>query len=159
MTTIVIKDGVMGVDSRAYSGQGSVAIGAKNKMHRLDDGSLIAVSSIVAGLAERVIEYINDSLEGEYDPSDIELKNASVTMLMLKENGDVYYANDTLYWSGPIEAAYFAIGSGAEYALGAFAMGANVVRALEVAIEHDVYTDYPIRTCSIDQDIPTVIRK
>lgn len=48
MTTIAYRNGVMAADTRAYSG-GKLPIGTKTKIERLEDGTLLGVSSITPG--------------------------------------------------------------------------------------------------------------
>lgn len=43
-----------------------------------------------------------------------------------------------------LEADYFALGSGASFAKGAMAMGADPVRAVEIAMQFDLYSGGPI---------------
>ena len=63
---------------------------------------------------------------------------------MIKPDGSVFLADDSLYFSGPIECASYAIGSGALYAIGAMAEGASAERAVEVACMFDSHCGGPI---------------
>ena len=150
MTTIAYRDNQMATDSRAYSGVGSMPIGSKNKLHRISDGTLLGVSTTRPGLSELVVEYFQaciDDPDKEHEQPAVDKHH--LILLLVKPNGDVFFACDSLMLSGPIEAEYFAIGSGCDYAMGAMAMGAKPAVAVATAIKHDVYSGYPIRTTKL----------
>lgn len=137
MTTIVYRDGLMVGDTRAYSAD-KHPIGHKAKIARLDDGTLIGVSSTIPGGGETVIEWWKSGLtESKELPKYF-------SMLVVKPNGDAFYACDSSHVSGPLSAPYFAIGSGEQYAQGALAMGACAVDACRVACRLDAWTDLPL---------------
>lgn len=139
MTTIAYKDGIMAADSRAYSG-GARPIGAKVKVQRLKDGTLIGCSSNVAGGAETVRRWA----EAGHPVDFAEGLPATFTLMIAKPSGEVYYACDTLHVSGPLDAPFFSIGSGCEFAIGAMDFGACAVEAIRVACRQDVWSDLPI---------------
>jgi hypothetical protein len=139
MTTIVYRNGVMVSDSRAYSG-GALPIGAKSKIQRLNDGTLVGVSTITPGGSEAIMRWVVD---GCPDNPDYKLPE-KFSMIMAKLNGSVYLANDALMLSGPLMGEMFAIGTGSEYALGAMKYGASPIAAVEIACQLDVWSSEPI---------------
>jgi hypothetical protein len=151
MTTIAYKDGIMSSDSRAYSG-GSTPIGSKKKIFKIetthDETVLVGISTTVPGLSENMIEHISDCLDANMPfggvPTDLSADDLVMTILMVRGNGDVYFARDSLMFTGPLDAEFYAIGSGEHYALAAMAMGAPAQRAVDVARSLDVWTDGPI---------------
>lgn len=140
MTTIAYRGGVLAADSRAYSG-GAAPIGAKVKIHRLPDGTLFGVSSNNVGADTLLRRWV----EGGCQPAESgDLKPDSFSVLLIRPDGAVFYANDNLDLSGPLSAPFFAIGSGKEAALGAMVMGADARRAVEVACELDMWSGGPV---------------
>jgi hypothetical protein len=138
MSTIVYRAGVMASDSRAYGG-GRAPVGTKAKIHRLPDGSLIGVSTTVPGQGEALALWVANGADPAKPPPGI--TDVKATILLVRPNGEVFYADDSLYFSGPLAGPYWAIGSGGEFALGAMEMGADPERAVEVAIKLDPWSD------------------
>ncbi|WP_426287520.1 hypothetical protein [Luteibacter sp. E-22] len=139
MSTIAYRDGVMAADTRAYGGRGEPSPGRKRKIHKLDDGSVVGVSTATLGLSERFVAW----LKGGGDPKDFDDK-FDLRAVLVKPDGALYVADDTPYFSGPMETDFYAIGSGACYAMGAMAMGATAEEAVRVACEHDGHSALPI---------------
>ncbi|RAK68814.1 peptidase S14 [Phenylobacterium kunshanense] len=146
MTTIAYRDGVLASDSRAYSGD-KTPIGSKQKIHRLADGTLLGVSTASIGGDALVRRWVEAGCPAARND---DLKPDSFTALMVRANGDVFYANNNLEWTGPLDVPFIAAGSGEHYALGAMAMGASAERAVEVACELDVWSAHPIRTLRLE---------
>lgn len=136
MTTIVYRNGVMAGDRRAYGGD-KTPIGSKKKIHRLADGTLFGVSSNNVGadrLLRRWVEEGCPAVGPDY------LKPDSFELLLIRENGEVFFACNNLELTGPLEAEFYAIGSGSQYALGAMSMGAGPERAAGIAAELDIWS-------------------
>ncbi|WP_295198738.1 hypothetical protein [uncultured Brevundimonas sp.] len=136
MTTIVYRDGVLAADRRAYSGD-KKGIGAKTKIHRLDDGTLWGVSSCNVGADALIKRWVEAGCE---PVGSDQLKPESFELLLVRPTGEIFYANGNLDLSGPLTADYFAIGSGDHFAMGAMAMGASAIRAVEIASDLDVWS-------------------
>lgn len=136
VTTIAYRDGVLAADSRAYSGD-KVPIGSKVKIHRMDDGTLLGVSTTSVGGDALVRRWV---AAGCAPVTSDMLKPDSFTALMIRPNGEVFYANDNLEWTGPLTGRFIAIGSGEQFALGALQMGATAVQAVEAAIALDPWS-------------------
>lgn len=136
MTTIAYRDGVLAADRRAYSG-GKSPIGLKTKVERLKDGSLLGVSSTVVGASTQIRDWVE---RGCPLPAPDDLQPESFELLLIRPSGEVFYACNAPTLTGPLEAAFLAVGSGSDYALGAMSMGASAVEAVEVAASHDPWT-------------------
>lgn len=136
MTTIVYKDGTMAADSRAYSGD-RTPIGSKVKIRRFEDGTLLGASSTVVGAGDFIMDWF---LRGRPDEKIPE----SFSLIVVEPQGTALLFDDTKFASGPIIAPYFAIGTGSQYALGAFSQGASALNAVKIACEHDVWSAMPI---------------
>lgn len=139
MTTIAYKKGLMVADSRAYSG-GRDPIGEKCKIECLADGTLLGVTCTIPGGGEAIRRWYKDGCPKECDYHLPE----QFTLLAVRPDGSADFANDAKMISGPIFAKQYAIGSGADYALGAMVHHADARQALAVAIELDVWSDFPI---------------
>ncbi len=137
MTTIAYRDGIMAADSRAYSGNRDY-MGAKAKIERLEDGTLIGVSSTVVGGGEEVREWVK---AGTNPKAEL---NKGFTLLLVKPDGKVFVAVDTTLLSGPLTADFFAVGTGSDIALGAMGMGATAIKAVEVGCRLDPWSALPI---------------
>lgn len=150
MTTIVYRDGVLVSDSRAYSGR-KLPIGSKDKIHRLSDGSLVGVSTTLPGLSDELIAWFEAGADTQdlpdCSPSD---QHGGFVALRIMADGEVFYYQNRATPSGPLRAAFFAIGSGEEYALGALEAGAGAREAVEIACKLDPWSGFPIRELELD---------
>ena len=133
MSVVAYRNGKLAADSRAYGGDYITSPGQKRKIHRLLDGSMVGVTSAVVGMPERYVAWLNAGA----NPDKWGAGSPDGCMLMIKPNGDVFIAVDGLFFSGPIQCAYHAIGSGSKYAMGAMAMGASAEAAVKVACQFD----------------------
>lgn len=144
MTTIVYRDGVMAADSRAYSGDRK-PIGSKQKIHRLPDGSLIGVSSSKVGEAERFRRMVSEKgVDADFETE------VPVQAIVVMPNGGIFYFNDERSFSGPISAEFICIGSGEVAAHAALLSGCSPVKAVEVAMQLDVWTGGDVRTLELE---------
>lgn len=145
MTTIVYRDGILAGDRRAYSGD-KKPIGTKTKIHRLEDGTLWGVSSSNVGADALLKRWI----EGGCAPADCnDLKPESFELIVVRPDGEIFYANGNLDLSGPLTADYVAIGSGDHYALGALATGVSAQEAVRIASDLDIWSGGGIDTLSL----------
>lgn len=139
MTTVCFKDGIMSADTRAYSGD-KHPIGNKNKLYRLANGTLVGCSSSAVGEPARFARWLSmfgDDLDCATVESD---EPHGVQALVVQPDGSVFYWQDGTSFTGPLEADFYAIGSGEQYAYGAMMMGASAQEAVEVAIAVDQWT-------------------
>jgi 20S proteasome alpha/beta subunit len=144
VTTIAYRDGVLAADTRGYAGDAR-PLGQKSKIERLEDGTLIGVSSSIPGGGETVRRWYADGR-----PNDIELP-ANFTMIAISREGDVFYAKDMPHLSGPLRAPYFAIGSGADFALGALEAGMSAKGSVLLACRLDVWSDEPVEILELEE--------
>ncbi|WP_050579590.1 hypothetical protein [Rhizobium leguminosarum] len=151
MTVIVYdpKRELMIADSRATSGHHH-PIGAKRKIHRIAagplKGALLGVSTSQPGMGEHFTEWVTAGMSKEaFGKSEPE-----VEAILVKVDRSVFFFNDWFYPSGPLENDFFTIGSGREYALGAFRAGADAFGAVKVAISCDPFCEPPIVSLQLD---------
>lgn len=65
--------------------------------------------------------------------------------LVISQDGKkVWHVDSAERFPNEVDGDHFAVGSGAAYALGALAAGADPVRAIEIAADHDPNTSAPI---------------
>lgn len=146
MTTIVYHDGVMYADSQAYQGRYDAPIGTKSKIYMASDLTILGVSSSCVGAGEAILKWYEDGM----DPKGLPAGNPSdCQILMVKRDGSVFYAKDSLCFSGPLCGDFWAIGSGDRYAVGAFRAGVSARRALEIATELDPWSGGPVRAVTV----------
>lgn len=150
MTTIAYKAGVMAADSRAYSGNRDFA-GAKAKIERLEDGTLVGSSSTIVGGGEQVRQWYKDGCDPQAKI------NEKFTLLIAKPNGELYIAESVALLAGPLNAEFMAIGTGSDIALGVMEAGGNAVRAVKAACKFDVWSEVPIYAASHSGDMPKIL--
>ncbi|MBY5364804.1 peptidase S14 [Rhizobium leguminosarum] len=151
MTVIVYdpKRELMIADSRATSGYHH-PIGAKRKIHRIGagplEGALLGVSTSIPGMGEHFTEWVAAGMSKEaFDTSKFK-----VEAILVKFDRSVFFFDDYFCPSGPLEGDFFTIGSGREYALGAFRAGADAFGAVKVAISCDPFCEPPIVSLQFD---------
>lgn len=134
----------MVADSRGYAGYNAL-IGAKRKIRRLEDGTLIGVSSNQVGFGEAIMDWYAAGANLDATPRAPEI---NFSMLIAKPNGQVFFAFNSFNMAGPLDAEFYAIGSGEGVATGAMEMGAGPERAIEIACKHDVWSGLPVYALS-----------
>lgn len=139
MTTIAYRNGILAADSRAYGGDRH-PIGQKTKIFRLTNGDLVGCSTTQVGVANKFLRLL-EGLNGDYDDID---EDWPLQALLVRKNGEVFLWSDGNSFTGPLEADFWAIGSGEQYAWGALWMGASAEEALECACVGDVFSAKPI---------------
>lgn len=140
MTTIVWRDGVLAADSQVTQQLsehgGGFRNGSVQKIHR-HRGFLYGCCGDLL-MMERFRDWFHAGLK-EFCPLD----ECSEAMIVCPD-GRVLVYNGVL--PHRIDGPYYAIGSGRQFALGALALGASAVEAVEAAAVHDAYTGLPVST-------------
>lgn len=130
MTTIVYRDGVLAGDTLVSMNGGRY--GQASKVFRGDDGVIGGAAGDLSG-----VDVLGRWIAGGSGdrPSDY---SGDVSGIVVYPSGQI------LVWDGrhmrPIRAQFVSEGSGWQFAFGAMAMGADAVRALEVAMQYDTGT-------------------
>lgn len=146
MSVVIYSKGAMVADSRAWSGTSHPA-GDKRKIHRLNDGSIIGITSNVVGAPEELVRWINEGEDKEaWAPA-----NPSWSAIRVKPDGSVWLYDDAYFATGPLEGEFFTIGSGRKYALGALHAGADIFQAGFVAIACDPFCGGKLRYLSLNR--------
>lgn len=139
MSTIAYRNGILAADSMAYGGKWCASPGAKWKIWRLDNGDRLGVTTCNVGAGEALRDWLNGGGDRTLVPTE------GLKAILVKTNGEVHVAEASVLFSGPIEVEFYAIGSGADFAIGAMAMGASAVEGVSCACRHDQHTGGPIR--------------
>lgn len=164
MTTILVdlRHGILVADA-FQEHHGHMRVLSSFKSVRLPSGDIAAWS----GVHPQGIGWVEWLMDGEERSKRPELRDA--TGILLRQTGECF-----LYTDGsipqPICEPYYAIGSGAEFVLGAMyvlhqrdqAMNVSrtqhAIEAMRVACHFDTYTAYPLTVYDIKQDTPTIVR-
>lgn len=135
MTTIAYKDGVLAADT-AMIDKGSAKVYGRTKIARRNDGALIAACGNSAwGDAFRAW-----AVNGQY-PGDLPTlpeKASSASGAVISADGTVVvWTTEDGNLTTATRPPYFAMGSGAPFALGAMFAGASAIDAVRAAMHHD----------------------
>ncbi len=136
MTTVAYRAGIMAAD-KAVTGSGHVGT-IRKVWRRKSDGALVGGCGTVS-LLQRWAAWFVDGERG--NPPSLGTDDDSDThMLVARPSGEVEL------WSrhgkASYDAEYFAVGSGADFAMGAMAHGASARQAVAAAAKHDHNTGH-----------------
>ncbi|HEX4767667.1 MAG TPA: hypothetical protein VH414_15475 [Lichenihabitans sp.] len=148
MTTVVYRDGTLAADSLLVQG----SIKCPESMNKLVMGRthpvLYAMAGKISALAAtvRILEAMPVApWDGGEFPTRPPL-DANSELVAFHRDGRIFSFETDGLWFEPAEVPFMALGSGAKAALGALHMGADAVRAVEIACLTDAYTGGPIVT-------------
>ena len=147
MTTIVYRDKTIAVDGRSSWGD-MIYNDQHRKMHIRGRHAFFA-----SGAPSDIDEYIDLYLARAINSPEY---LGTLSMLVVDSDLNLYQVGVAKkpirsLWREKLPLdAYLAIGSGAMYAMGAMAMGADAKQAVKCAAMHDVYTGGLIRSWSFE---------
>jgi ATP-dependent HslUV protease subunit HslV len=136
MTTVAYRDGWMVADSQLTSGNTMKHRVAK--IERLPDGRLVGLAGDWPS-ALRALAWIRAGGDPESTPDDLD---DATCLMVASESGVALYDSDLT--AMPLLDAFAAIGSGAEYAVGAMEAGATAEEAVLIACRRDPSSSFPI---------------
>ena len=142
MTTIVFDGKTLAVDSQQT--QGSTICGLRNKIQ--DVGKYWLAGCGTADGIEAVRRYLMGEIP---KPEGLTDSDADITLIE-KETGKAFRVLGDTMVICPVEIPVFQ-GSGADVARGAYQICKDPIKALEVAIELDVFTGGPINMVKIEK--------
>lgn len=150
VTVIAYRDGVMAADSLLTSN--GMYQGEAVKVRDIN-GCLVGISG-TWGVACELFSWFEDECADRIKrpPATIHVDDDKYPVNMLivnKRNGAVFYI-DGLGFPQSVTSKFFAIGSGANVAMGAMEMGADAVKAVKVACKYDSYCGGRIRVVKLD---------
>lgn len=130
MTTIAYRDGVLAGDTLVTSPR-DIKFGERIKVFKSPSGWLGGVAGPIGGIS--VLEQW--MRQDDIDPDKPPVTDNRVEGLVISPKGEIYFwCGKNLSW---MSAKFTAVGSGDEVAMGAMAMGATAVEAVEVGIRLD----------------------
>lgn len=129
MTSIAYRDSILAADTQVSFGDMRLPERVK-KVHRLPDGALFAGSGTYS-----FIEQLRLAIVKQHPMPETK----KVDALMVRPDGTVHVYENCM-WTKASPAPYYAIGSGAPYALAAMWCGLGAKKAIECAMAHDVHT-------------------
>jgi len=140
MTTVAYKDGILAADGRVTAHDDLVSTDEDEKVFKLEDGSLFSAAGDVEDCEDLLEALRNGGDTPELD--DIEA-------LWIKPDGSVYRF-ERKRWSKQ-RGKYFALGSGAGYALAAMDAGADALKAVKIAIKRDPRSGGEVQYVELDR--------
>lgn len=140
MTTIAYHSGIIAADSLITCGSRRDGYCAKIRKF----GPILAGCSGSCGLSEQFWDWFSRG-PSHQSVSPINGTDDALAFIVLPDDLLVEFGRD-----GPVRfrTAFYAIGSGAPYALGAMQMGATAIEAVAAAAHFDVNSGGPIHTLS-----------
>jgi hypothetical protein len=146
MSTVVFRDGILAADTLMVQG----TIKCPEGMNKVTMGKahpvIYAMAGRIAALAAtvRIIESMPvPPWEGGEYPGKPPL-DGNDELAVFHRDGRIFSIETDGWWFEPANVPFMALGSGAKAALGALHMGADAVRAVEVASLVDAFTGGPI---------------
>lgn len=147
MTTIAYRDGEMASDTRVT--QYDTIVGDVAKLFRTKHGGIIGVAGTMADAAV-CLSWAENNVSGP-PPERPSESGPLPTAICVEPDGRVKLWNGTPHLL-MVVAPFYAIGSGAQVALGAMAMGATAAQAVAAASQFDVYTGGRITSLSLREE-------
>jgi hypothetical protein len=129
VTTVAYRDGVIAADRRIGGWMNGP------KLFRLKDGSVFSGAGDLDDVLE-VLHWLKAGAKEAGKPALADVPDGS-DFLLACPNGKAYWLTSPWLRRVEILDEFYAIGSGAQYALGAMAAGASAKRAVEVACKFD----------------------
>lgn len=139
MTTIAYCRGILAADTLVSNNGARWAWTSKIAKR----GKLLAGACGSGQLCRRFMDWFAKGAEGAPPPMAFSEDCSASGVIFLD---DFRFATFDEVGVNELSAPYFALGSGARYAIGVLATGASPKRAIEVAAEHDIYTGGDIHT-------------
>lgn len=141
MTTIAFRDGVMAADSRTTTEN---VISKVTKVFRKRVGKKTVVIGVCGGVtASR--KFVDWYGSGDPMPEDL-IPCGGQDFDALIWDGSTLWLVEELGYPVAVEEDYFAIGSGASFALAAMDCGKSAREAVRVACKRDCYSGLPVVT-------------
>lgn len=110
------------------------------KLFRLKDGSVLTGAGYLDDIVE-VAAWINAGCKAAAKPDGLSAdKEERSGFLLARPDGKAFWLTQPWLRQVEITDEFFALGSGADYALGAMAMGASARRAVQIAMRFDPNT-------------------
>lgn len=154
MTTIAYRDGILAADKQATDCGLAFAISKLWRLRRAggDELLLAACGNADAGLAMR--DWYERGASREDFP-EIQKGDDWCRLIVVTREG-VKFFERLPYAIQPDPAPFMAWGSGRDFALGAMALGASAVEAVEIASRFDVHSGMGVDSMALDMPVGSV---
>lgn len=139
MTTIAYRDGLMAGDSGSW--RGGVKTAGAVKLAISVDGDLVGATGASAACYE-FLQAVKTQPRHEWPRPIADRDGSSFQALIVSLDGAVSVLEQ--FGEEEITAPYYAIGAGAEIAMGAMYAGADAETAVFAAVEHSSYAAAPV---------------
>lgn len=159
MTTIAYKDGILAADTQGNWRDTPTEASKIYKVNGFgDDAVYLAGSGVLWRIREivKLCELLSDSQPAPaggreplwkylaasfYDKHhDAKPDETPSCLLIQAGTGNVLWLEGPRFSAVTFNRGYVALGSGADFAMGAMAAGVDAIKAVEIAIDHDVHT-------------------
>lgn len=140
MTTIAVRDGVMACDSLAIDGSTRIMC---EKIYRMPDGTILGG----AGSSAAIEAFLTARRKGESCTLTEEDRKSFVVAVLHPDGSIMRWEDERCGWK--VLDGFHAIGSGAQAAMAAMHMGADAVKAVEIAKLVNADTGGPVVSMSI----------
>lgn len=142
MTTITYRDGVLAADSLATMGD-TKAHGHYQKIRRIGDHLVGAAGSVAD--SQHFVDWLKHGDENVPPPK------GNYSALIIDPRGRVREIENGSVLPVPRGAKFFAVGSGAPFALAAMYAGASAAEAVKIAAKIDTATGLPVKTLKLSK--------
>lgn len=150
MSTVVYRDGVLAADRQVTDD--NRCLGEVRKIFKGKD-CLIGTT----GAYSDAMAFVKWAEKG-FPPKEKPESVRDVEAIVVRRDGSYYVTTAPLWIEEPIGSDFYASGSGSSIAIGALAMGATSVEAVQIAMQYDVYTGKGLDVLTLD-DIPKPARR
>lgn len=144
MTTVAFKDGILAADRQVS--QGNRVFAEIDKVFQVSDTLFVGVCGTVSSIHQflRWMEKHENFKQHMLDKPDT-ASDANFDALIVDSSDKSIWCIDQTYEPYPIYGDIFAIGSGADIAIGAMAAGASAKKAIQIASKYDITTGIAIQ--------------
>lgn len=150
MSTVVYRDGILAAD-RQITGDNMI-LGKVQKVFVAGD-HLVGITGAYAD-AMAFVQWASTN----FDPKRKPQTERDVEAVVVRRDGSFHVRSSPLWVEEPITTNFYASGSGSHIAIGALAMGADPVKAVQIACEYDIFSGGGIDALTVE-DIPRPKRK
>jgi ATP-dependent protease HslVU (ClpYQ) peptidase subunit len=151
MSTVVYRDGILAADTLMVQGSIKCPEGMNKAMMGKTHPVIYAMAGRTAALATAV-RLIESMPVAPWDGGDYPSKppmDSNSELAIFHRDGRIFSIETDGMWFEPAHVPFMALGSGAKAALGALHMGADAVRAVEVASLIDAFSGGPVVTLRV----------
>ncbi len=139
ITTIAVNQECIAGDKQCTYGSTKLLI--KSKIYELSEAGCANFNAkkILVGFCGNV-DSIGDAIHWLNNPTEKEPKVKKLQILMLNNKKEIWWSTNSVRNFMRVDQKYFALGTGADYAISAMQLGKSPIEAVKLASQHDIYT-------------------